>query len=250
MLEPDVKRPRIALRTGLAKKRAVGLVLLVGMLAPFLALNRFRKLDIVREDLDLVSGATIECFQGFCIEIGSGASFLSRWLDFSITYLELVTVGMTFAFLVAGLTESFLFPRSSGALFGGGGSFKRTLKGLAMGPVWNLCSACIAPISASFRRRGGGVDGAIAMVMGSATLNIPALAMATIIFTPMLGGSRIVLGLVAGLLIGPLVAIVVGERNKEPAADQEQPDLLEQDPSTWGEALTEGFRDWAKASLG
>ena len=250
MLEPDVKRPRIALKTGLAKKRAVGLVLLIGMLVPFLALNRFRKLDIVRDDLDSVSGATIECFQGFCIEIGSGASFVSRWIDFSITYLELVTIGMIFAFLVAGLTESFLFPRSGGAMFGRGGSLKRTLKGLAMGPVWNLCSACIAPISASFRRRGGGVDGAVAMVMGSSTLNIPALAMATIIFTPMLGGSRIVLGLVGGLLIGPLVAYAVGERNRVPAVEQEQPDLLEQAPSTWGEALTEGFRDWAKASLG
>ena len=243
-------QPRGTLRAGLAKKRLAGLVLLAVLLGLFLALNRFPKLDTIREDLGAVSGATIECFQGFCLETGSESSFVSRWLDFSVQYLKIVTVGMTFAFLVAGLTEAFLFPKSSGSLFTSGGILRRTFKGLAIGPVWNLCSACIAPISASFRRRGAGVEGAIAMVQGSSTLNLPALVMAVMIFTPMLGGSRIVLGIVGGLLIGPLVAIVVGEKNREPVTSQGQPDPIKREPATWSEALTEGFRDWAKASIG
>ncbi len=247
-------RRRINFSTGLAKKRTAGLVLLAVMLGLFLALNRFPKLDTIRGDIDTVSASTVECFQGFCIETeaedGSDTSFVSRWLSFSVEYLRNVTVGMTFAFLVAGLTEAFLFPRSSGSLFASGGILRRTFKGLAMGPVWNLCSACIAPVSASFRRRGAGIEGAIAMVQGSSTLNVPSLVMAAMIFTPMLGGSRIVLGLLGGLLIGPLVAMVVREKREEPAAEEEdQPALVDEDESTWGEALIEGLRDWSKASI-
>jgi hypothetical protein len=36
--------------TALGKKRVVGLILLVGILAVFLSFNRFPKLDTVRED--------------------------------------------------------------------------------------------------------------------------------------------------------------------------------------------------------
>ncbi len=53
------------------------------------------------EDLDAVNSAQ-QCFQGFCIEREAGTSFVTRWTSFSVTYLRLVTVGMTFAFLVDG----------------------------------------------------------------------------------------------------------------------------------------------------
>ena len=96
--------------TQLARKRVVGLVLLVAILAVFLSLNRFPKLDTVREDLDAVLGPRVECFQGFCIEAENDSTFLARWWSFSTTYLRLVAVGMVFAFTVAGLTEGFLFP--------------------------------------------------------------------------------------------------------------------------------------------
>jgi uncharacterized membrane protein YraQ (UPF0718 family) len=126
--------------------------------------------------------------------------------------MRLVAIGMGFAFLVAGLTEAFLFPRSIGPVSSWGGPVKGALKELALGPVWNLCSACIVPVSSAFAGRGAGPAGAIAIALGSSTLNLPALAMAALVFTPIVGGSRIVLGLAGGLLIAPLDAKIIGDR--------------------------------------
>ena len=140
--------------SSIAKKRLVGLIIIVLAIALFFSFNRFPKLDAVGTDLDAVSSPEVQCFQGFCIERDSGQSFLTSWWVFSITYLRLVTVGMTFAFLVAGLTEAFIVPKSSGRGFSSGGVFKRTVKGLAVGPIMNLCSACIVPISNAFSKKG------------------------------------------------------------------------------------------------
>ena len=239
----------VSLVSGVSKKRLAGVLLFAVILALFFTFNRFPKLDIVQGDLEAVSGPVVECFQGFCIEAEPDSSFVSRWVHFSVEYLRFVTIGMTFAFLVAGLSEAFLFPPGSGLLtsrsiLGG------TIKGLAIGPVMNLCSACIVPVSASFRRRGAGIEGTIAMVQGSSTLNLPALVMAAMIFAPMLGGSRIVLSIIGGLVLGPLVAIIVRERREASSETAADADLELQTPSSWNGALTEGFRDWSKASLG
>ncbi len=240
-----------SLGTALQKKRAVGLVLFLVILSLFFAFNRFPKLDIVGGDLDVVTATEVQCFQGFCIEREPGSNFLTRWWVFSVTYLRLVTVGMMFAFLVAGLTESFLFPDSSGTRYISGGTFKRTLKGLAVGPVMNLCSACIVPVSRAYERRGGGIEGAIAMVQGSATLNIPALAMVFFVFTPLLGLSRLVLALVGALILGPIVVFAVRKsRRDEDAGPGSLPIQQHQETSPWGPALTEAFRDWARTSIG
>ena len=90
-------------RTSVAKKRAIGVVLFVVVLGLFFSFNRLPKLDIVDEDLEAVSGAEVQCFQGFCLERDPATGFLSRWWSFAVTYLRLVTMGMTFAFLIAGL---------------------------------------------------------------------------------------------------------------------------------------------------
>ena len=142
--------------TALSKKRVVGLLLLTVIVSLFFAFNRFPKLDAVGGDLDAVTALEVQCFQGFCIEREPGSTFLSEWWGFSVTYLRLVTVGMMFAFAVAGLTEAFLFPPGSGRGFSSGSVFKRTVKGFAVGPVMNLCSACIVPVATAFRRRGAG----------------------------------------------------------------------------------------------
>ena len=97
-------------RPSFTRTRIAGLVLLAVLLTLFVLFNRVPKLDTVRQDLAAVAAPTAECFQGFCIEGDPDASLLSRWWAFSMAYLRLVTVGMTFAFLVAGLTEVFLFP--------------------------------------------------------------------------------------------------------------------------------------------
>ena len=247
------RQGRDLFRTPVAKKRAVGLVLFVVILGLFFSFNRFPKLDIVDEDLDAVSGAEVQCFQGFCLERDHATGFLSRWWGFSITYLRLVTMGMTFAFLIAGLAEAFLFPQGTGHMLRSGGALGRTFKGLAVGPVMNLCSACIVPVSAAYQRRGGGIEGAIAMVQGSATMNIPSLAMVFMVFTPLMGFSRLILAVMGALLIGPIVAMTVakaGERADGPPEDPEVPVPVPQEVSSWAEVLSEASRDWAKATRG
>jgi uncharacterized membrane protein YraQ (UPF0718 family) len=239
------------LSTSLRKKRLVGALLFLTILALFFAFNRFPKLDIVGEDLVAVTAPQVQCFQGFCIERDPGTSFLKRWVVFSVTYLRLVTVGMTFAFLVAGLTEAFLFPAGSGASFSSGSAFKRTVKGMALGPVMNLCSACIVPVSGAFQRRGAGIEGTIAMVQGSATMNIPALAMVFFVFTPMLGFSRLVMAIAGALLLGPLVVLTMRKLTGEPAEEEAPQDLIVlEEASSWRPAMSEAFREWAKTSVG
>ena len=235
--------------SALSKKRVAGVCLLIALLALFLAFNRIPKLDTVRADLVAATATEQQCFQGFCVEAQTDTPLLLRWWDTAFTYLRLVTLGMTFAFLVAGVTEAFLFPNGqrSGLQIRG---LRGSLRGLVVGPVMNLCSACIVPVSAAFRGRGASIETTLAIVHGSSTLNLPAIIMVAMVFAPIIGGTRIAVSLVAALLIGPLVAVVAGERYGKSLAPQgsEQPDVRAQ--STWREALSEAIRDCVKASLG
>ena len=238
------------LSTAVNKRRFVGLILFGIILVLFVAFNRFPKLDAVGTDLEAVTSPGMQCFQGLCVEKDPGDSFVARWWGFSMTYLQIVAIGMTFAFLVAGLMEVFLFPTGLGKWFQSGGVFSRTVKGAATGPAMNLCSACIVPVSSAFHRRAG-LAGAIAMVQGSATMNFPALIMVFFVFTPLLGVSRLVLAVLGALIIGPLVVFTV---RREQAAAPEVPVTIdnedEEDSAGWNSVLREGIRDWAKTSIG
>ena len=243
------------LATSVGKKRLVGLLLLVAIVALFLSFNRFPKLDIVGEDLDAVSAPEVQCFQGFCIEREPGESLLKRWWVFSLTYLRLVALGMTFAFVVAGIAEAFLFPPGSTREMFSGRTFKQTATGMAIGPVMNLCSACIVPVSSAFQRKGIGIAGSIAMVQSSATMNIPALAMVFFVFSPLLGFSRLFLAIIGAVLIGPIVVMAMRRKQREEeqpwVSGEEMPDpFLPPADEGWGPALRQGFRDWAKSSIG
>ena len=159
---------------------------------------------------------------------------------------------MTFAFVVAGLAEAFLFPSGTGQGYLSGSTFKRTVTGLAIGPVMNLCSACIVPVSAAFQRRGLGISGAIAMVQGSATMNIPALAMVFFVFSPLLGFSRLFLAIIGAALIGPIVVMTMRKtRDDSPWVSLDTPELPGEPRETgWRSSLSEAIRDWAKTTLG
>ncbi len=230
------------------KRLIVGLLILAIVLGLFLAFNRLPKIGIVGEDLDAVNSPTSQCFQGFCIERDPGVSFVSRWLNFSVSYLRLVTVGMTFAFVTAGLAEAFLFSKSVGKGLPTAGVFRRTVQGAAAGGVMNLCSACIVPVSSAFHKRAS-VEGAVAMVQGSTTLNIPALAMVFFVFSPVLGISRLALAVVGALIIGPIVVLSI---RKDRVKAVEIPDSFVNSPdhAGWKETLAPAFRHWGKASIG
>ena len=235
------------------KKLAVGLVFLAVLLGLFLWFNRIPKLDIVEADLAGATAPAVECFQGFCLESEPDSSLFSRWWDFSLAYLKLISLGMVFAFLVAGLTETFLLP--TGRVYGvwTRRGVRGSLGGLLVGPAMNLCSACIVPIANAFRQRGAGTEAAIAIVNGSSTMNVPALLMAALVFTPMLAGSRIGISLIAALFLGPLVAWLAGRSRSDATPIVPLPDLpavaAGADESTWRAVLSTGLKDWAKASL-
>ena len=243
-----------------ARNGSSGLILFAAILALFFSFNRFPNWT----RYGAISASSLRPRPGLRGPRAASRGFASRaskatvpahlslprWVIFSVTYLRLVTVGMVFAFLMAGIAEAFLFASASGRSYQSGSLFKRTIKGLAVGPVMNLCSACIVPVSAAFRGRGGGIAGAISMVQGSATLNIPALAMAFFVFTPLLGFSRLVLALLGGLLIGPIVVLATRRGGSEQDGQPSMPVYPEmEDTSPWGPVLREGFREWAKVSI-
>ena len=131
-----------------------------------------------------------------------------------MTYMRLVAVGMVFAFLVAGLAETFLLSSKERTGFRRRG-VKGSLEGLTVGPAMTLCSACIVPVADSFRKRGASVESTIALAQGSSTLNLPAILMTVAVFTPMLAVSRICLSVAGALLIGPAVAYIVDKRRDD-----------------------------------
>ena len=248
--------------TARRKQLAVGLVFLAVMLGLFLWFNRIPKLDIVEADLAGATAPNVECFQGFCLESEPDSTLFSRWWDFSLAYLQLISLGMVFAFLMAGLTETFLLPQGSvyGAWTRPG--VRGSLGGLLVGPAMNLCSACIVPVANAFRQRGAGTETALAIVHGSSTLNVPALLMAALVFTPMLAGSRVGISLIAALFLGPLVAwlagrgrdsppLLPGEGRGEGVSAVPLPEIgtPDADESTWRAVLIAGLKAWARASL-
>ncbi len=240
--------------TARRKQLALGFLFLAVLLGLFLWFNRIPKLDIVEADLAGATAAQVECFQGFCLESEPDSTLFSRWWDFSLAYLKLISLGMVFAFLMAGLTETFLLP--PGSIYGAWtrGGVRGSLGGLLVGPAMNLCSACIVPIANAFRQRGAGTEAAIAIVNGSSTMNAPALLMAALVFTPMLAGSRMGVSLIAALLLGPLVAWLVrrsGVSGDEAVAPPDLEDLASAlpDSSSWPSVLAAGLKAWARASL-
>ncbi len=248
--------------TARRKQLAAGLVLLAVLLGLFLWFNRIPKLDVVEADLAGVTAPAVQCFQGFCLEREPESTLFSRWWDFSLAYLRLIALGMTFAFLMAGLTETFLLP--SGGVYGvwSRRGVRGAMGGLLVGPAMNLCSACIVPVANAFRQRGAGTEAALAIVHGSSTLNVPALLMAALVFTPMLAGSRVGISLIAALFLGPLVAWLAGlGRNSPPlppgmGRGEGIPTVLppeitsaESAESSWRAVLSAGLKAWLRASL-
>ena len=242
--------------TARRKQLAIGLVFFAVLLGLFLWFNRIPKLDIVEADLAGATAPAAECFQGFCLESEPDSSLFTRWWDFSLAYLKLISLGMTFAFLMAGLAETFLLPSGSIYTAWSRRGLRGSLGGLLVGPAMNLCSACIVPIANAFRQRGAGTEAALAIVHSSSTMNVPALLMAALVFTPMLAGSRIGISIIAALLLGPLVAWLAYRGRREEPVAIDLPDLPgitsavpTDEDSSWLAVLKAGLVAWAKSSF-
>ena len=105
------------LNNNIHKKRLIGIILIFISTPLFFFLNRFQKLGTIKEELFTAAARKGECFQGFCVGGDPDATLISRWLNFSFEYLELVFLGMIFAFVIAGIVESFVFPRKESTKF-------------------------------------------------------------------------------------------------------------------------------------
>ena len=247
-LRLDGMKSFFRLDTDLKKRRLVGILIAVVLLALFLAFNRIPKLDTVSADLAIATSPQAECFQGFCITQDGDRTLLSRWWDFSLTYLSLVWMGMAFAFIMAGLTEAFFFPEDIRERFSGRG-FRGVLKGVIIGPAVNLCSACIVPIATAFRRRGAGIETTVAITQGSSTMNLPAMTMAVLVFIPIIGGSRVALSILGALMLGPLVACVVGRSGQDSEPEDQVAMSDFPDGVSWKDSLSTAFLQFVRATF-
>lgn len=226
--------------TDKSRRRLIGITLALILLSLFFSLNRMPKLDTIDQDIAIVSSGTSECFQGFCIDNPNKKPLFERWWTFSIEYLRNVTIGMLFAFLMAGITEAYLFSMNNrGNSFGSG--LKGVTKGVLIGPVVNLCSACIVPIANGFRRTGSGIDTTVAITQSSATMNFLALVMVAIVFAPTIAVTRILLSVSGAFIIGPLVAWVV-KVTENPEVDDFSVDLPELDSISFNETWMETIK--------
>lgn len=243
-------------KTTLGRKRIVGVVLFAALFGVFFSQNRFPKLDTVRDDVEIATreialegGVPADqisnCFQGFCFDPDQG--LIETWWEFSLTYIDLVTIGMIFAFLVAGLVDAFLFPTSAGPAFGKRG-WRGALQGLTVGPLMTLCSACIVPVANSFKKQGAGVEATIAITQGSATLNAPAMFMIFVVFSPMLALSRVAMSIIGALALGPLVAWLVNRRRVDeavPAVTDMLGIVEDRGPAdSWSRVIGRGTKEW------
>ncbi len=229
-------------------KRIMGAIIFIVILLTFFYFNRLPKFDIITNDLDIINSPQIECFQGFCIEKELEKSFIERWWNSSITYFKLVSIGMIFAFLVAGLSESMFTNQSQKPSNNKNSKIKNLLKALGIGPIMNLCSACIMPIAAAYQRKNNNISNTITIIQSSSTLNLPTILMTIFVFSPYLGISKLLLSISAAILIGPLVSLVIKNNNNNFIDLTETPINLENQSVSFLKIIKQSFIDWIKYS--
>ena len=129
------------------------------LLAAFFFFGRAGELAGLRVGMHIPSEPGLQCLQGFCIEISAGGA--TSWNDFSTTYLTRLALGLSLALVAAGVTQTLLTPAGSLGRFGW----------TRMGLIWPR----------------------------SARSALPALLLAVLLATAMLGAGRVVQGVVGGL---------------------------------------------------
>ncbi|MEC9014697.1 MAG: FG-GAP-like repeat-containing protein [Chloroflexota bacterium] len=233
-------------KSELDKKRLVGIVGVLILIGLFVAFNRMPKLDVIAEDM-VSSVATVEkCFQGFCVDPNPHTSLITRWLDFSISYLKLVSLGMIFAFLVAGIIEVFLFPNTARHPLTDIG-IRGSIKGAIIGPFMNLCSACIVPVSNALGRRGASPEAVLGITQSSPNLNILTILMTLTIFTPGLALSRLGVAVLAVIILGVVTKLLIS-RNSPDENTIISPVRLVEEETTWSGVIRRGIGPVLKIS--
>ena len=229
-------------------KRIVGIILVLLSTPLFFYLNRVQKLGTIKEELFASASRKGECFQGFCLGGDPEATLISRWLTFSFEYMELVLLGMIFAFAISGIVEAFIFPRKNQTMLFSPG-LKGIFRGYILGPALNLCSACIVPVVNSLKNKGSSLESVIALTQGSSTLNFLSIIMIFTIFTPDLGWNRIITGAISVFLFGPIIArLTFGWKLKKEKTEQIKSINIE-DNISFKNSMKEGLFDFGKITF-
>jgi hypothetical protein len=142
-------------------------LLLALALAASFSFGRAGELGLLRVGLHVSAGPEVQCLQGFCIEVSSGGA--ASWVDFSTDFLAKLGTTLGLALVAAGVAQTLLTPSNQI------GRFSWTRSGL----VWPPSLRSV----------------------------LPALLVATLLTTPMLGAGAVVQGVVGGLAF---VAVVLG----------------------------------------
>ncbi|MDP9401737.1 MAG: permease [Actinomycetota bacterium] len=185
-----------------------------------------------------------------------------RWIAYGVNLWDANAIGMFFAILLGGAAVGAFTPiaglrgllRRRGA--GGAGV------GGVMGLPLFMCSACSAPVSMGFYRNGAALETSLGMILGSALFNPVGIVAIFLLFSAPMALARVAFGLVAILVLAPLVArwhqrapAVVGvdlcavapsgPAEPGPPASAGVPD----EPDSWGRAVRRGVGDWVSNTL-
>ncbi len=191
---------------GTYKSWAIGLTILVLMGSAMVGFDVFPELDNAPAVIEANAEPQEACFQGFCIEIEDERSLLTKWWEYSLEYLRLVSAGLVLATLAGAAVKAFFFNGKAGQ---------------GRSPMANV------------------LDDA----QSFAGLNVPSLVVAILVFTPILGVSRALIAIVGSIVLGMLIARRMRRDDSLSAGTDAM--VSTEDAESWMTALSRGLRDWA-----
>ena len=164
--------------------------------------------------------------------------FLKNFLDLSIASAP----ALLLAYTLGGLATVFM-KQSYLDWISHGGSWKQSLKGIAIGLPLPICSCGVVPLYQSLIRRGAPPAAALAFLIATPELGIDAI----LISLPLLGGPmtmiRLVAAVIVALSIGILIAKMIRVNSIDGDAECEVCGVSTVDPGSWMVRLKTGLRE-------
>lgn len=134
----------------------------------------------------------------------AGLPFLAVSGAKTINYLATVWPALLFGVLIAGLVRAFVSAKEVVRLLGSGG-LRQQLVGGVVGMPLMLCSCCIAPVFTSVHAQGVRLAPSLAVMFGSPSLNVAALALTFLLFPHDMAWARVALAAFAVFVLPVLV---------------------------------------------
>lgn len=227
------------------RRTVVGIVIFLGVLVFFLTQTRLPAVLAKLPDLGHPSTARDRSTFGQFMDPSSVPDGF-EWIAFGLNLWDANAIGMFFAILLGGAASAALAPQvSMGALLERPGPVGAAI-GSGMGLPLFMCSACSAPVSASFFRGGASLELTLGMVLGSALFNPVGIFAIFLLMPVSMAVARIAFGVVMITLVVPLVARGKRTRVAEEAAGPMRMRLPARDSGRdgWGAAIVDSVSTW------